>query len=283
MPPWASPSKVGPRIGRQVIKRCLKPLARRLISSPRRGQELLLVLGAQRSGSSMLSEVLASHPEIAGIGEAHVRYVEPASLRDLALQIVYYRRADVWRVRYLMDKVLHDSHLPAIADVAQWIPTRVIVLTRDPAAVVDSMRRWLNTDASDEAAMLGLDARVANRYQKITEDVESLPATVPVCLARYEDLCTAPDASLACLSDFLGLKTPLTAAYQPSRLTGKWGFGDGSARIRAGRILTDGVTPRASRPASDIARWAHERLQQVVVSRGQPAGDRAAIARPVAA
>ena len=69
---------------------------------------ILFVLSHMRSGSSLLTHILNSNPEIIGYGETHLDYESEKDFKALMFR-VYWRLRDLnMNHTYLLDKVLHD-------------------------------------------------------------------------------------------------------------------------------------------------------------------------------
>ena len=191
----------------------------------------VLILSHMRSGSSMLTQLLCSHPEMAGYGETHTAY---RGARDLlrAGQAVY-RMLRKWRVKhkYLVDKILHTELLPDVEPL-KLLPVKWIVLARNPADAIASMVRTL--DMSRHTALAYYQARLRAMEQQADALVS---ASVPVFFTTYERCTSAPDKELSRLSDFLELANELQPQYEVQRGAQRPGAGDPSDVLRAGRIL----------------------------------------------
>lgn len=211
---------------------------------------LVLVLGCMRSGSSLLTHLLSSHPEILGFGEAHVRYDKPSRVIELGYWLVRFRRRWPGGVRYLLDKVLHENHLPDVAMLASRTDLKIILMTRGPAGNIASLEKMFagGGDADDY---------YRKRIAELSALVDRVPSSTPFLALSYESLTADPDRELARMSAFLGLGSPLSRAYSLNEASGRWGVGDGSANIRAGEILSRPVseTPSAAQSAEAAAAY----------------------------
>src|SRR6056297_1231258 len=74
------------------------------------------------------------------------------------------------------------------------------------------------------------------RYRDLVRLFDEVPNGIPVAALSYEALLEAPEPSLEKITEFLDLKSPLTSAYDVPRWGGTWGLGDGSEKIKSGRI-----------------------------------------------
>lgn len=76
-----------------------------------RPNQILFMLGHMRSGSSLLTHILNTNPEISGFGESHLKYSTKEDFKELIYQV--HQTLGKWQVdeKYILDKILHDSHL----------------------------------------------------------------------------------------------------------------------------------------------------------------------------
>lgn len=221
---------------------------------------LVLVLGCMRSGSSLLTHLLSSHPEILGFGEAHVRYDKPSRVVELGYWLLRFRRRWPGGARYLLDKVLHENHLPDVAMLAARTDLKIIMMTRGPAGNIDSLERMF-------AGKGDADDYYRKRIAELLALVDRVPSSTPFLALSYEALTVDPERELARMSAFLGLASPLTRAYSLNAASGRWGVGDGSANIRAGEILARDAPSAPTAPTSAEAVAAHRALALKLATR----------------
>ncbi len=229
-----------------------KAIAGRLVATlPQCAPErAIFVIGHMRCGSTALSNVLVSRPEVSGYGEAHVAYRGRGALGVLLLN--QWRRQS-WRpqARHLFDKILHNRY-----DGDAWpgfFAARAIFVARAPDAAIPSIRALFATIGSAE---YGSDAEAAAYYAERLEAMLALwsrfAPTRRVALT-YEALTAAPDAELARVGAMIGLSPPLANAYAPRAAAQARGAGDPLtshrfARIDAGATGQRAVTPLAIDP-----------------------------------
>jgi hypothetical protein len=186
-----------------------------------------VLLGHMRSGSSLLTQIVASNPDVLGYGELYLPY-----RRRLSLWAVNGKTAWTGETRWptasvVIDKVLHD-YLASPADFSELAEhLEVMFLIRDPASTLPSL-----------AAAFGLSDQAAFDYYttrlRTLEACASTLATDQSIALTHQDLIERTADSLALVRDHLRLETPLSERYQP-RTRG----GDLSPNILAGRILRD--------------------------------------------
>lgn len=216
----------------RIHHKAMFTLMRPFLAVAMRRPNLIMIIGCMRSGSSLLSHILTTSPEISGFGESHVRYKSREDLLRLAYWILRFRGQWPSRHRYLLDKVLHDSHIPDVAALASWCNLKVIVLHRDRGANAVSLQRLFKSDLSQA------EAYYDERQFEIANLLKRLPSDVEVMNTTYEGITESTEAELSRLRDFLGLQAPLSSEYQLHAASGRWGIGDGSAKLSSGKIVS---------------------------------------------
>jgi hypothetical protein len=200
----------------------------------RRKRRYLIVLGHMRAGSSLLTNIIANSREAAGYGETFTVYTSSWSYRLLVARI---RLSLIRRGRFrvsaplIVDKALHSPLTPRI-EVLISDATRIVFLIREGVRAVRSMMHEF--EMSEQVAADYYVARVA----ELSGIAKALHARArPMMLLTYEELLEDSEAALRRLSEFAGLKEPLTSRFQPRWNAGEPGIGDPSGRVRAGEIL----------------------------------------------
>ncbi len=201
-----------------------------------------------RSGSTLLSHILASHPAVLGCGERNANYTSVRDLDRLEADARFARRTFLHSYRYVIDQINHTRFLAAeeLLDHPRVFKVFLIRQPRDSiASMVDVLGRHYGTTV-DEAVAYYLERLAAlARYSQSLQNRDSA-----IALA-YEDLLARPEANLARLSDFLDLEPDLSPRYRRFDFTGS--RGDPSEMIREGRIVTDRPQRRIELSADDLA------------------------------
>lgn len=222
------------------------PLAARTVAWHLRRGRYLFVLAHPRSGSSLLAHILQTNPEIAGIGETHRRYRNPLDLLALAGEVSLARgltRPPTW----FMEKALRERQVSG--RVLALPRVRVILLTRSPGPTMRSMLDDLpglfgaRGGAPVEVGHARAARRLVATYDELAVHAEALGERA--FALDYDDLVGAPDATLAALTRWLGLREPLTASYRVDEFTTQRGRGDPTPAIRRGRV--DASIPPSAR------------------------------------
>jgi hypothetical protein len=209
-------------------------------------QAYLFLLATMRSGSSLLSSILCSHPEILGFGETHPVYDGTDKMRELVARV---SRAHEGRhegrlpARYVLDKLLHDG-LIRDPGVLEGIDLTCVFLLREPRRTIESLVHQLDSTLDD----------AFNYYRERLINLERYARAFPrSAFVTYEGLIEDPGGTLERLAGFLGLASPLSAEYRLQPLHGVKGVGDRSGRLEAGRILSEAREIRIPLPEDRVA------------------------------
>jgi len=193
-----------------------------------RDYRFVFILGHMRSGSSLLAHLLADHPDIAGAGETHLSYRTAADLSKLIVKTCELLRRPVLREAYLVDQINH----PYVADevLRSGRLYRCVILIREPEATIRSTMSMLKCTEQE-----ALDV-YTKRLDELIHYGRLLAGRALVL--QYNDLVDRTDATLAALTRFLELISPLTPHYATHRMTGRVeGYGDPSGNIKTGKII----------------------------------------------
>lgn len=192
---------------------------------------ILFILSHMRSGSSLLTHILNSNPEIIGYGETHLNYHSEGDLKQLLLKVYSRLNSLEMNHRYAMDKVLHNHKF---ADDSFLTSSQVynVFLLRNPQRVLPSILS-IKPDWSQEKAFNYYSERLEQlQYyaQKINDPEHCL-------LITYEQLLENSTEIFEKLQTFLGTTYPFTEEYQVLKTTGMKGIGDSSENIKVGKIV----------------------------------------------
>ena len=219
-----------------MAKACLVPVyaAQQWI----RPCKYLFLVGHMRSGSSLLTHILDTNPEITSYGETHLRYKSGRDV-DWLVQDVFPTLRRLRLTRYVMDKVVQEHHL--CDEVFRREDCYFIFLVRDPDASVRSMVRafptWKGKEHLDrDAAIAKAIAHYNARLRSISREAELIGDPNRAVFLRHADLVDRTKESFTLVQTMLGLTSPLSEEYSLSRTTGEFGKGDSSDSIRKGFI-----------------------------------------------
>jgi Sulfotransferase family len=216
-----------------VIKRAAS-VATAFINPQCKFDRALFVIAHMRCGSTALSHILCSHPEISGYGEAHIRYDGSSALGLLVLN-QKRRKAHSIAARFLFDKILHSRYHPDIEP--EFYRARAIFMIREPVDTIRSVRKLFRTIGSEEYST---DALVADYYEeRMATLIECWERFSPDCRIgmSYDQLTANPDRNIARISEMLELRPPLTNKYAKPVHTMEHGAGDPLASHNFDKIV----------------------------------------------
>jgi hypothetical protein len=195
--------------------------------SPRVNASVAFMGAARYSGSTLLGVMLGGHPLIFYAGEAEKtwNFDNPDVPHERRVCRLCGPGCGVWGdfsvepgldlyemlSRRTKRPIVFDSSKKMwwiklkVAELQGMVPLRLIVLTRDGRAVVNSdLRKQPGTSAHDHAST----------WVERMRDVEELASCWPgaVHRVRYEELASRPEFTLRALTDFLGV------AFDPAML-----------------------------------------------------------------
>lgn len=234
-----------------------------VITPAKHPRNMLFILSHMRAGSSLLSHLLLSNPEIMGYGETHIEYESKADFRKLYYDVMLKRRRLFPKnAKYILDKILHNSHFPEDDIEFLCVPNlRVVFLLRDPEGTLGSFARSWGVGPEETVGYY------RNRLARLEEYAETFAGRVPFALVTYSELLTDTPSALSSLGRFLELRQPLSEDYELLRTTGVKGIGDHSPNIQAGRIVRKRHTPGDVHLSDDILRdgqAAYDQCQQAI-------------------
>ena len=188
----------------------------------------LFVAGLHRTGTSLLAELIGSHPDIAAIEHApvpanegcylqgaiphtardgipgeyatdpaqHLTESDPLNALETKLRLErewgeWFDPAKPWRVEKSPVNLTRMRLLQGLFPLAQFV-----VVTRHPAFMAQALAKWSDKGA-DDLARYGVRA-----YRTMLADLDYLHAAM---VLRYEDLVAAPARSLRAIEAFLDL------------------------------------------------------------------------------
>lgn len=196
-------------------------------------ERYLFVLAHPRSGSTVVSHVLQTHPDIVGFGEHHEGYETQSDLEALATRNAFFDRSPATTRRYTMDKIVWNHH--DLSDTVLQDPaTRFLFLAREPEATLESYRRMFADMTTDERRCDSYE----NRLTGMIDLAERIGDTSRMRFVTYEDLTQRTEPTLAELTDFLELEVPLSENYDLNSKSGSQSWGDPSEHIKAGKIIS---------------------------------------------
>jgi hypothetical protein len=236
-----------------------------------REYQYVFILAHMRSGSTLLSHILTSHPDFVGAGETHTYYKTPADMRKLVPRTCELLRTFQLNGTHVIDKVTMDWYLTP--EILASLPIhKSVILIREPEAALKSiigLFKWKEEMALDHYVTR---LEMLARYGQVLRD--------RALFVEYDDLVDRPQETLAALTHFFAVDPAFTENYSRSKVTRK--MGDPSENISKGRIFrTAGHEIRITAGALADAALAFRECRNRLASAGVPSAVRQAL--PVAA
>ncbi|MCL4220086.1 MAG: sulfotransferase [Phycisphaerales bacterium] len=237
------------------------------------GRGLVFLLGAFRSGTTLLRKMLDSHPQVHSPAETW--FLLPllsmwegsgtcprfnpaqasAALRGHVSQEQFMDCCRAFAGRFYAagmpaGKCVYVDKTPMYLSIAGALPqlfpiARFIVLARDPRAILWSRHTWRHADRSP----------IESRVKGVAGDVRRLAAFArehaPRCaLVRYEDLCVDPEPGLLSICGHIGVGFD-SRMIDYGKVSHQEGYGDENTRDH-------------QRPHADsVARWGSELTPEI--------------------
>jgi tetratricopeptide (TPR) repeat protein len=223
-------------------------------SGPQGADIHVFLVGFPRSGTTLLEQVLAGHPEVSSLEEAPTLAAHYAELMSSVSALEHLahlapREADAWRGRYwdevrsfggevsgrlFLDKAPAGTlYLPLIAKL--FPRAKVLFAVRDPRDVVLSCFRnnfqlnamtYAFTDLAETAACYHACMTMAEVYRRV------LPLDLRE--VRHERLVEDFDAELGAICDFLGIEPTPAMADIAATAAGRAVRTPSARQVRAG-------------------------------------------------
>ncbi|MGK7880678.1 MAG: sulfotransferase family protein [Crocosphaera sp.] len=192
---------------------------------------ILFILSHMRSGSSLLTHLLNSNPEIIGYGETHINYSSELDFKTLMFKVYWNIKNYQMDHKYLLDKVLHN-HKFLTDNFLVSDQVYSIFLIREPqrtlASILEIKPQW-----SEEKALIYYQERlgVLESYARLINNKKQS------FFITHEQLIDQTDLVFNGLKNFLETQESFSEQYETLRTTGRKGIGDSSENIKAGYII----------------------------------------------
>ena len=202
-------------LGRSLVEHC------RSHSIP--DDTLILILGMPRSGTSLVEQILASHPAVYGAGEVeysrhiaeqvrmltgrpfpqNIESVSPERLRDFAISYIDKIKAHAGTAARVCDKLPHNF-LRIGLFVALMPNAKIVLCNRDP--LDNCLSIYQHNFSSDHG--YACDLAILGRYYRLYENLmsfweEQFPGHV--YRIEYEDLVHSTESQVRKLLEYCGL------------------------------------------------------------------------------
>ncbi len=198
---------------------------------PKQEAQNVFLIGHPRSGSSLLMHILTSNPQIIGFGEYLTQYNSEKDLLKAEFDIRRKTTSLTKKIKYVANQVNHHSVTPT-AKMLVSSKAKIIFILRTPQETLSSM--VLLSKKRNSSLTQNEIAEIYNqRLTNILDIANAVPATFWIA-TTYTRLIEKPEETLAAISKFLNLETPLSKRYKTQKYTQIWG--DPSENITKGKI-----------------------------------------------
>ena len=193
--------------------------------------QVLFILSHMRSGSSLLTHILNSNPEIIGFGETHLVYESEQDFKALMFKL-YWRLKDLnMNHKYILDKVLHDQKF-LDHSFLQSDAVKTIFLLREPKRTLASILD-IKPHQNEQHALGYYTGRLATleSYARLINSKEKS------LFITHNQVLNQSQLVFNSLQSHLDTKTGFSEEYRVLKTTGTRGIGDSSENIKAGKII----------------------------------------------
>jgi hypothetical protein len=184
-----------------------------------------------RSGSSLLTHILNSNPEIVGYGETHLNYSSELDFKSLLFKVYWQIRDYSMTHSYVLDKVLHN-HKFLNDTFLNNSQVYTIFLLREPtrtlSSILDIKPHW-----SEEKALI----YYIERLKTLEHYAQLINSKERSLFITYDQLVKDSHLVFDSLKNFLNTREGFSEKYQTLKTTGMKGVGDSSEQIKSGRIM----------------------------------------------
>ncbi|MBC7999118.1 MAG: hypothetical protein IAF58_14305 [Leptolyngbya sp.] len=203
----------------------------------------LFVFAHMRSGSTLLTHILNSNPEIVGYGETKVEYLKHDSLNNLLKKNAEFFGKNRLSETFVMDKIVHDELFVDLS-ILKRPDVHCIFLLREPGRSVSSITKMyreilpnlLNGFVGGETDALEYYRR---RLDKMSHLAEATENSQHCYFITFDQLIEKTEIVFAELKNFLEVQHEFSETYDLHRGTGVPGTGDYSQSIKQGKIIRE--------------------------------------------
>jgi len=223
------------------VKRLIKNLGFSLMGATemvtRGNNEFIFILAMPRSGSTLLTHILTSNPDIDGIGETKLKPTSFAGLQRIVGKTRYllkqYGIPYEDDSRYILDKLVHNELLaPDDVSYLEGDQFKIIFLIRNPHDTVQSLLKAMKSKKIDNAIKT-----YESRADTLNQYVQQLGPQKTCLFLTFDQLINCTGQVFKILEQYLEISQPLSEKYDTTEATGNFALGDNSKNIQSGKIL----------------------------------------------
>lgn len=184
-----------------------------------------------RSGSSLLTHLLISNPEIAGFGESKICWSNRKDFDHLVTRVSYNTKNFKMNERFVLDKVLHNRLISQL-DILNDERLKIIFLLREPERTLVSYLSLFKKE--NEFSALHYYQQRLNFLLKCAKFIGSQERSL---FFTYDELINQTESIFKKIQSFIDLKYAISSNYKITKYTGVKNIGDSSEYIKSGKIL----------------------------------------------
>lgn len=199
--------------------------------------EFIFILAMPRSGSTLLTHILTSNPDIDGIGETKMKPTSFAGLQRIVGKTRYLLKQfgipTEDNSRYILDKLVHNELLaPDDISYLEGDQFKIIFLIRNPQDTIQSLLKAMKTKKIDIAIRT-----YEKRARKLSQYVQQLGPQKTCLFLTYDQIINCTGPVFAAIEQYLEISQALSEDYKTTEATGKFALGDNSKNIQSGKIM----------------------------------------------
>lgn len=202
-----------------------------LLSQKNPKLKTIFIISHMRSGSTLLSHILNSHPKIYGIGETGLSYRSEADLDLMKCRVSWYFRKIYIPEDYVFDKLLHNRLL-INQNLLNNENISCIFLVRSPEDTLISLSKLFPQRNLDKLYQYYME-----RLAMMENDLKTIKNPANILIITYDQIINQSHQAFDSFQKFFQTQEPFSETYNLTRWTGKKYIGDSSENIKAGRIL----------------------------------------------
>ncbi len=207
--------------------------------------KFIILFGHQRAGSTLLTKILCSNPEILGYGETHLPYKSNKDIKTISGKILYVFRkwlknnpTQVEKIKFFFDKSLFNYYV--LTDEPTFFlddTIHIIFLLREPQGAIPSIMNLARLDPHDKPKKYergACDYYIARLNGMVEYATFFRKNKKPFLTVTYQQIICDTKNLFSQLEGFLGLSHALSEEYDMSM--NRIGSGDQSENLLSGKI-----------------------------------------------
>lgn len=214
---------------KELIRPGIVTFCRLLTALHRIPPRYLFIMAHMRSGSTLMTHILNSHPDFIGYAESNSTYRTQRDLEEHRIRVHIVNRDFRFDSRYVVEQVNHNRYVPDLKVLTNANALILFLIRRPEDALPSIMRLPMCSEWVEKQA---LDYYI-NRLARLTEYASEVPEGCRIFIT-YDQLLDRTQEVFTLLQDWTNVQTPFSENYERLHTTGM--KSDPSPYIAAGRI-----------------------------------------------